>query len=334
MSAPGRIQSPFGEHSTADEVAAGIDLSGRRSIVTGASSGIGLETARVLADRGADVTLAVRDTDAGATVAGNIRASTGSDAVDVRPLELADPTSVAAFIRAWDGPLDILVNNAGVMAIPERTLTAYGTELHFATNHIGHFSLATGLHDALRASGNARVVSLSSSAHLYCPVLFDDPTFAFVPYTPFLGYGQSKTANVLFAVEASRRWRRDAITVNAVMPGGIATRLQRHIDPEELARARREAGASAELKTIEQGAATTILAATSPLLDRIGGRYLEDCHEAEIVASRADSDGRHGVAAYALDAANAERLWDLSERQTQALSAGPSTARQRPMPAA
>jgi NAD(P)-dependent dehydrogenase (short-subunit alcohol dehydrogenase family) len=108
-----------------------------------------------------------------------------------------------------------------------------------ATNHLGHFLLATGLYSALRASGNARVVSLSSSAHLYCPVLFDDPAFAFVPYSPFLGDGQSKTANVLFAVEANRRWGRDAITVNSVMPGGIATRLQRHIDPEALAQARR-----------------------------------------------------------------------------------------------
>jgi NAD(P)-dependent dehydrogenase (short-subunit alcohol dehydrogenase family) len=253
MSAPRRIETPFGERSTADEVAAGIDLSGRRAIVTGASSGIGVETARVLAERGAEVTLAVRDTDAGAAVAASIRASTGTSAVTVRPLELVDPASVAVFIRGWDGALDILINNAGVMAIPERTLTAYGAELHFATNHIGHFLLTTGLHDALRASGDARVVSLSSSAHLYCPVLFDDPTFAFVPYTPFLGYGQSKTANVLFAVEASRRWQRDGIIVNAVMPGGIATRLQRHIDPEALARARRESGASAELKTVEQG---------------------------------------------------------------------------------
>ena len=311
------IQSPFGERSTAAEVAAGIELAGRRAIVTGAASGIGTETARVLADRGATVTLAVRDTDAGASVAADVRRSTGNDAVDVRPLELAEPDSIAAFIDDWNGPLDILINNAGVMAIPERTLTPQGVELHFATNHLGHFALATGLYDALRSSGDARVVSLSSSAHLYCPVLFDDPAFAFVPYTPFVGYGQSKTANVLFAVEANRRWQRDGITVNAVMPGGIATRLQRHIDPEELARARREAGAGAELKTIEQGSATSIFAAVSPLLDGIGGRYLEDCHEADIVASRAASDGRHGVAAYALDLANAERLWDLSDRKAR-----------------
>ncbi|MGZ4196316.1 MAG: SDR family NAD(P)-dependent oxidoreductase [Solirubrobacteraceae bacterium] len=310
------VRTPFGERSTAAEVAAGVDLTDRRAIVTGASSGIGVETARVLADQGAAVTLAVRDTATGESVAASIRTSTGSDLVDVRQLELADPASVDAFVDGWNGPLDILINNAGVMAIPDRTLTPRGDELHFATNHLGHFQLATGLHAALRASGSARVVSLSSTAHLYCPILFDDPTLAFVPYSPFLGYGQSKTANVLFAVEANRRWERDAIAVNAVMPGGIATRLQRHIDPEALARARREAGASAELKTVEQGAATSILAAVSPLLEGVGGRYLEDCNEAEVVRSRADSDGRHGVAAYALDEGNAERLWELSERLT------------------
>jgi NAD(P)-dependent dehydrogenase (short-subunit alcohol dehydrogenase family) len=280
-----------------------------------------VETARVLAARGAAVTLAVRDTDAGGSVAAEIRGSTANQSLDVRRLELADPASIVAFLDAWDGPLDILVNNAGVMAIPERTLTSVGVEVHFATNHLGHFVLATGLHGALCASGSARVVSLSSSAHLYCPVLFDDPTFAFVPYTPFLGYGQSKTANVLFAVEANRRWQRDGITVNAVMPGGIATRLQRHIDPEVLAQVRREAGASSELKTVEQGAATSILAAISPLLDRVGGRYLEDCNEADIVTSRAASDGRHGVAAYALDPANAERLWDMSEQHARGVAA-------------
>src|SRR6202051_2321700 len=203
------IQSPFGERSTAEEVATGIDLSGRRAIVTGASSGIGTETARVLALRGAAVTLTARDLAAGETAAAQIRQSTGNRAVDVRPLELADPASVAAFIDSWDGPLDMLVNNAGVMAIPERTLTPGGDELRFATNPLGHFALATGLAHALRASGDARIVSVSSSASLLCPVLFDDLTFAFVAYDPFAAYGQSKTANVLFAVEADRRWARE-----------------------------------------------------------------------------------------------------------------------------
>jgi NAD(P)-dependent dehydrogenase (short-subunit alcohol dehydrogenase family) len=309
------VSTPFDERSTAEEVLADVDLSGRRAVVTGASSGIGTETARVLALRGAAVTLTARDLTAGETAAAQIRDSTANRAVDVRSLELAEPGSVAAFVDSWDGPLDILVNNAGVMAIPERTLTQSGDELHFATNHLGHFKLATGLLDALRASGDARIVAVSSSASLLCPVLFDDLTFAFVAYEPFAAYGQSKTANTLFAVEADRRWARDGIRANALMPGGIATNLQRHVDPEALAKARREAGASTELKTVAQGAATSVLAAASPLLQRIGGRYLEDCQEAQTIASRAASDGRHGVAPYALDPDNARRLWEISERR-------------------
>jgi len=312
------LRTPFGERSTAEEVLADVDLSGRRAIVTGGSSGIGTETARVLALRGAAVTLTARDLVAGETAARQIRQSTGNRAVDVRPLELADPASVAAFVDRWDGPLDILVNNAGVMAIPERSLTPGGDELHFATNHLGHFALTTGLADALRASGAARIVSVSSSASLRCPVLFDDLTFAFVAYDPFAAYGQSKTANVLFAVEADRRWARDGIRANALMPGGIATNLQRHVDPEALAAARRQAGASTDLKTVAQGAATSVLAAASPLLRGIGGRYLEDCREAETITARADGDGRHGVAPYALDPDNAQRLWEISERRVAA----------------
>jgi NAD(P)-dependent dehydrogenase (short-subunit alcohol dehydrogenase family) len=308
------LTTPFGEYSTAEEILADVDLSGRRAIVTGAASGIGMETARVLALRGAAVTLTARDLAAGEVVAGQLRQATGNRAVEVRPLELADPASVAAFVEHWDGPLDILINNAGVMAIPERTLTRGGDELHFATNHLGHFALATGLADALRASGDARIVSVSSSANLRCPVLFDDLTFSFVAYDPFAAYGQSKTANVLFAVEADRRWARDGVRANALMPGGIATNLQRHVDPEVLAEARRQAGAPSELKTVAQGAATSVLAAASPLLQGIGGRYLEDCQEAQALASRAEGDGRHGVAPYALDHENAQRLWDISER--------------------
>jgi NAD(P)-dependent dehydrogenase (short-subunit alcohol dehydrogenase family) len=314
------LTTPFDERSTAEEVLAGVDLSSRRAIVTGASSGIGTETARVLALHGAAVTLTARDLAAGEAAAAQIRQSTGNRAVDVWPLELADPASVAAFVDRWDGPLDILINNAGVMAIPERTLTPGGDELHFATNHLGHFALATGLAQALRASGDARIVSVSSSANLRCPVLFDDLVFAFVAYDPFAAYGQSKTANVLFAVEADRRWARDGIRANALMPGGIATNLQRHVDPEALADARRQVGAPAELKTVAQGAATSVLAAASPLLQEIGGRYLEDCHEARTLTSRAEGDGRHGVAPYALDPGNAQRLWDTSEQRLRSLS--------------
>ncbi|EFC81124.1 SDR family NAD(P)-dependent oxidoreductase [Parafrankia sp. EUN1f] len=332
-----RITTPFNAESTAAEVIAGIDLTGRRAIVTGGASGIGVETARALALAGAEVTLAVRDLAAGERTAADITgtgASAGASSsagegagsgtaagrVLVEVLDLADQASVAAFVRRWDGPLDILVNNAGVMASP-LTRTPEGWELQFATNHLGHFALTVGLHDALAAAavaaggggsagGGARVVSVSSSAHHRSPVVFDDIHFDRRPYDPWGAYGQSKTANVLFAVEASRRWADDGITVNALMPGGIRTNLQRYVSDEELARLRAAAG-SADLKwkTPEQGAATSVLVATSPLLAGIGGRYFEDCNEAQVGILGA----RNGVAAYALDPDAAARLWDVSE---------------------
>ncbi|MCK9895941.1 SDR family NAD(P)-dependent oxidoreductase [Frankia sp. AgB32] len=306
-----RLTTPFGAESTAAEVVDGIDLTGKRVIVTGGASGIGVETARALAGAGAEVTLAVRDVEAGERVAAELADSTGSKQLLVRPLDLADQASVAAFVARWDGPLDILVNNAGIMASP-LLRTPQGWELQFATNHLGHFGLTTGLHGALAAAGGgARVVSVSSSAHHRSPVVFDDIHFERRDYDPWAAYGQSKTANVLFAVEASRRWAGDGITVNALMPGGIRTNLQRYITEEELDRMRAAAGAGdTELrwKTTEQGAATSVLVATSPLLDGIGGRYFEDCHEAE----RGVRGPRNGVAEYALDPAAAARLWELS----------------------
>jgi NAD(P)-dependent dehydrogenase (short-subunit alcohol dehydrogenase family) len=307
-----KITTPFGFGSTAAEVVAGVDLAGKRAVVTGAGSGIGVETARALAGAGAAVTMAVRRTGDAAAVAADIRATTGNDAVAVAPLELTDRASIAAFVEAWDGPLDILVNNAGVMAIQELTLSDRGHEMQFATNHLGHFALALGLHDALAAAGSARIVSVSSSGHLRSPVVFDDLDYAFRDYDPFGAYGQSKTANVLFAVGATRRWANDGITANALMPGGIATELQRHVGGaaymEQAVERYRQAGSV--LKTPEQGAATSVLLATSPQLEGIGGRYFEDCNEAQVVQRR--GTGISGVAPYALDSLNAERLWDLS----------------------
>ena len=215
-----------------------------------------------------------------------------------------------AFTDAWRGPLHVLVNNGGVMMTPE-TRTPDGWELQFATNHLGHFALAVGLHDALAADGQARVVSVSSSGHGNSPVVFDDLSFRRRPYDPGLAYGQSKTAQVLFAVEATRRWARDGITANAVMPGGVWTNLQRHWDPAALAATKASTAAAGWVaKTPEQGAATSVLAAVSPLLAGVGGRYLEDCQEAEVV--EAIVDGLHGVRAYAMDPAAAARLWDVS----------------------
>jgi NAD(P)-dependent dehydrogenase (short-subunit alcohol dehydrogenase family) len=303
-----RISTPFNAESTAMEVIAGIDLSGRRAIVTGGASGIGIETARALASAGAEVTLAVRNTETGERTAAQISESTGNKQVLVAPLDLADQASVAGFVADWDGPLHILINNAGIMASPLMR-TPQGWEMQFATNHLGHFALATGLHQALAAAGDARVVSVSSSAHHRSPVVFEDIHFEHRAYEPWLAYGQSKTANVLFAVEATKRWASDGITVNALMPGGIQTNLQRYVSDEELDRLRAAAGgATLKWKTPEQGAATSILVATSPLLDGVGGRYFEDCNEAETGKLGA----RTGVAAYALDPDAATRLWQVS----------------------
>ncbi|MFF7212894.1 SDR family NAD(P)-dependent oxidoreductase [Streptomyces sp. NPDC008238] len=299
------ITTPFGFSSTAADVVRGVDLTGRRALVTGASSGLGAETARALASAGAEVVLAVRDTAAGEHVARRIAEGTGNRGLSVTRLDLADPASVAALTSAWRGPLDILVNNAGVMASPERH-TEHGWEWQFATNHLGHFALTTGLHEALAAAGDARVVAVSSSGHQLSPVVWDDVHFAFRRYDPWLAYGQSKTANVLFAVEATRRWADDGITANAVMPGAIRTKLQRHIA---------DAGSRvpAELmKTVEQGAATSGLVAVSPSLKGVGGRYFADCGEAAVLDRRGAP--LQGVARYAVDPDNARRLWTLSQR--------------------
>lgn len=302
-----RITTPFSAESTAAEVLAGIDLTGRRAVVTGGASGIGVETARALAGAGAEVTLAVRDLAAGQRTAVDIVAATGNDRVRVAPLDLADQASVAAFVAEWAGPLHMLINNAGVMASP-LLRTPQGWEMQFATNHLGHFALATGLHRALAAAGTARVVSVSSSAHHRSPVVFDDIHFERRPYDPWSAYGQSKTANVLFAVEATRRWAGDGITVNALMPGGIRTNLQRHVSEDELGRLRAAAGGADRWKTPQQGAATSVLVAASPLLDGVGGRYFEDCNEAVVGVLSA----RNGVAEYALDPDAAARLWQVS----------------------
>ncbi|MFJ5989370.1 SDR family NAD(P)-dependent oxidoreductase [Lentzea sp. NPDC092896] len=295
------ITTGFGFSSTAAEVAEGIDLTGKRVVVTGASSGIGVETARALAGRGAEVTLAVRNTDAGEKTARDI----GGD-VRVAKLDLTDLASIDTFTNSWDGPLHVLIANAGVMAVPER-YTDQGWEWQFATNHLGHFALATGLHPALKAAHDARIVVVSSTGHMLSPVVFDDVNYGFRTYDAWTAYGQSKTANVLFAVEATRRWAGDGITANALMPGAIFTNLSAHLGIKE---------SDVDLSTIktpEQGAATSVLLATSPLLEGIGGRYFDDCNETPAVDRRDEAPPLHGVARYALDPDNAARLWTYSE---------------------
>ena len=306
------ITTPFGFDATAAEVIDGIDLSDHRAIVTGASSGIGIETARALANAGAAVTLAVRDIRAGERVAADIRCGPGNPSVDVGRMDLADLESVAEFVAAFDGPLHILVNNAGVMALPERRLGHAGWELQLATNHLGHFALATGLHGALASAGGARIVSLSSIAHLRSPVEFDDLGFARRAYDPGEAYGQSKTANVLFAVEANQRWAADGITANAVHPGAILeSNLSRHMDPDVLAQLR--SSGRYRYKTLAQGAATSVLLAAWPQLDGVGGRYFEHNQQSTVTDDPAGAYALgHGVARYALDSDAARQLWESS----------------------
>jgi NAD(P)-dependent dehydrogenase (short-subunit alcohol dehydrogenase family) len=283
----------FGFSSTATDVLAGVDLSGQRALITGANSGIGVETARALAAAGAEVVLAVRNVVAGKEIAATIPGA------EVAELDLASLHSVQAFVAGWDGPLHMLINNAGIMGVPELTRTPEGHELQFAVNFLGHFALVDGLHDALAAAGGARIVSLSSNAHLMSPPVFDDLDWVYRPYTPIGAYGDSKTATVLLAVEATRRWADDGIVANAVNPGAIATNLQKHTGGLRTPVERR--------KTIEQGAATSVLAATLTT----GGQYYEDCAEAAVLTGPPVMFGG-GVAPFALDPGNAGRLWEIA----------------------
>jgi NAD(P)-dependent dehydrogenase (short-subunit alcohol dehydrogenase family) len=302
MTAADLIRTRFTAESTAAEVVADTDLRGRRAVVTGGSSGIGIETARALASAGAEVTLAVRDTAAGERVAAAIVSDDPAARVSVLELDLARPASVHAFASSWYGPLHILVNNAGIMATP-LSLTERGWEMQFATNHVGHFALATGLRSALSLAQGARIVAVSSAGHFFSPVVFDDIHFDRRPYDPWSAYGQSKTANILFAVAASSRWADDGIAANSLMPGNIHTRLQRYVPTEQMA----QMAAGAEWKSAAQGAATSVFLACSPLLEGVGGRYFVDCNEAEVSDRSATT-----VASYAVDPEQADRLWEVS----------------------
>ncbi|WP_399895147.1 SDR family NAD(P)-dependent oxidoreductase [Streptomyces sp. BBFR51] len=312
-----RISTPFTASSTADDVVRGVDLTGVRAIVTGASSGLGAETARVLTAAGAEVTLAVRDTAAGAATAETIAKSSGHIRPRVVRLDLADRSSVARFVHTWTEPLHLLINNAGVVTGGlERTRE--GWELQFATNHLGHFALATGLHDALAKGASdrhgARIVSVSSTAHMRSGIDFDDLHFERRGYDPQIAYAQSKTANSLFAVEATRRWARDGIVANAVNPGGVATGLQRNFTARQRASLHAaEAAGVFTYKTVGQGAAITLVAAVAPEFAHSGGHYLDDAQEAYTVPNDADlARHPHGVKEWALDPVTAERLWAVS----------------------
>ncbi|WP_329284556.1 SDR family NAD(P)-dependent oxidoreductase [Streptomyces sp. NBC_01455] len=319
MNTEQRLLTPFTARSTAAEVIEGIDLTGRRAIVTGGASGIGTETVRALAAAGADVTIATRRPEVAEQLVRRPVGVPGAGSVRIAPLDLSDLTSVRAFAESWRGSLDVLVANAGIMAVPRREVTPQGWELQLATNFLGHFALVTALHDALTASGSARVVVVSSGAHRDAPFDFGDPHFERRPYDPWTAYGQSKSAEVLFAVGA-RRWTGDGITVNALNPGYILTNLQRHLHDDTM-RAFGVMDAEGNLtplpyyKTPAQGAATSVLLAASPLLDGVTGRYFEDNQEASLAADGSATPG--GVAAHALDPGAADRLWQYASAALQ-----------------
>ena len=307
----------FGHDTTTDEVLDGMDLTGRRVFVTGGASGLGKETARALAAKGAQVTIAARTLAAGEAAAGEIRQASGSGAVDVVELELGSLASIRRcadeFLKRTDR-IDLLINNAGVMACPQDK-TEDGFETQFGVNHIGHFLLTNLLMPAVLNGEQARIVSLSSRGHMMDTVHFDDPNYEHRAYNNWLAYGQSKTANVLFAVGLNRRLASRGISVNAVHPGVIMTNLSRHMTAEDMEflqeRARKSGLGEMRMKSVEAGAATSVYTATAVELSGIGGRYLEDCGLTEINDS---ADSPEGVRSYAVDPENAERLWTLSEQ--------------------
>jgi NAD(P)-dependent dehydrogenase (short-subunit alcohol dehydrogenase family)/DNA-binding transcriptional MerR regulator len=311
------ITSPFSASSTALEVIAGHDLTGKTALVTGANSGLGLETTRALLTAKAEVILAVRDTMKGEQVAQALRTTTGNARAHVLSLDLGSLAGVRQaaeeFQTRWSR-LDILINNAGIMAVPQN-YTPDGFEMHFGTNHLGHFLLTLLLLPALKAAAPSRVVVLSSSAHRRSDICFDDLQYRSRPYDKWEAYGQSKTANALFAVGLTRHCSNQGITANAVNPGATHTGLQQHFSQEDLQTQGwvDEKGKWVQRwKSPEQGAATSLWAAVGQELEGIGGRYLEDCQEATALDPKEPYPG-HGYLPYALDPDHAEQLWTLSQ---------------------
>jgi NAD(P)-dependent dehydrogenase (short-subunit alcohol dehydrogenase family) len=312
------MNNSFGPTSTTDEVLRGINLSGKRVLVTGVSAGLGVETARALASHGAQVIGAARDLSKAQAATEQVRAqATNGGALHLVELDLASLDSVrrcADGLLAAGKPFDLIIANAGVMACPKGT-TADGFETQFGTNHLGHFVLVNRIASLLRPG--SRLVNLSSAGHRYADVDLEDPNFERTPYAEFVAYGRSKTANVLFAVEFDRRHKGNGIRATALHPGGIQTELSRHMTLE--ARSQLIKTINAQLpkgappfawKTIPQGAATSVWAACVADADAVGGRYCEDCHVAEV----ASAPGlREGVQPYAINPQRAQALWQKSE---------------------
>ncbi len=297
------LQSGYGPTTTAREVMGTRRLDGSVAVVTGGYAGIGLETTRVLAAAGAHVIVPARD------IAKATAALSGLANVTIDELDLGVPATIDRFAaRFGEGPLHLLVNNAGIMAAP-LSRDARGLESQLAVNHVGHFRLFARLLPALRRARGARVIALSSRGHVRSAFDFEDPSFEHRPYDKMVAYGQSKTANVLFAVEADRRYQPDGIRAFSLHPGAILeTDLARNYDPEELKLVVERARRISSFKTIPQGAATTIFCATSPLLADLGGVYCENCDIAPV-----KTEGDDGVRPYAVDPEIARRLWAWSE---------------------
>lgn len=310
------MPSSFGAKSTTDDVLIGVDLNGKRALVTGVSAGLGVETARALAAHGAKVTGAARDLDK----ARHALKSAGIE-IDLLELDLASLASVRKAsdqLKAAGDRFDIVIANAGVMATPLMK-TADGFEMQFGTNHLGHFTFINRIAPLINDGG--RVVVLSSAGHRFANVNLEDPNFETTEYTPFEAYGRSKTANVLFAVEFDRRHKGRGIRAAAVHPGGIQTELSRHMTEEALnelvktmeARRKDNEEAGFEYKSIPQGAATSVWAAAVAKGDEVGGRYCENCHVTTSVTDDAFDVSSEGVRPYAIDPANAAALWAKSE---------------------
>src|SRR3954454_5870353 len=324
MTTPQRpIGSGFGYRSTAREVLEGIDLTGKLAIVTGGYSGLGLETTKALTEAGAHVIVPARRRDPAE------EALAGVANVEIDELDLADQDSVKAFAQRFlgsDRSVDILINNAAVMACPERRVGP-GWESQFATNHLGHFTLTNLLWPALTRDGGARVVALTSTGHKITGIRFDDIHFETTPYDKWVAYGQAKTADALFAVELDKRGQDDGVRAFAVHPGGIFTPLQRHLDQEEMIASGwlHEDGTPDErFKTPEQGASTSVWAATSPKLDGTGGVYCENCDIAEPTDPDDEMRRFRGVDAHAIDRDDAARLWSVSAEMTGVDAFAPS----------
>jgi NAD(P)-dependent dehydrogenase (short-subunit alcohol dehydrogenase family) len=312
------MSNVFGATSTTDEVLQGVNLSGKRVLVTGVSAGLGVETARVLAAHGAQVVGAARDLSKAQAATQQVRAQAASGgSLDLVQLDLASLDSVrrcADGLLAASKPFDLIIANAGVMACP-KSKTVDGFETQFGTNHLGHFVLVNRIASLLKSG--SRLVNLSSAGHRYADVDLEDPNFERTPYDEFIAYGRSKTANVLFAVEFDRRHKARDVRATAVHPGGIQTELSRYMTPEVRERliARNNASqpkgaAPFSYKSIPQGIATSVWAACVADAGAIGGRYCEDCHVAEVVSVPGQ---REGVRRYALDPQRAQALWQRSE---------------------